>query len=122
MPLVARAGTVIVHEEPTTPDLLPPDPEEPPPEEPPPEEIASASEDGILIATQFTVLAEGIAVGRVGDACSIHVDDGGVVVPNDSTVLVGGLQIARVGDKTSCSPPGTLDIEGSALTVYADGQ
>lgn len=91
MPNVARNGTKIVHE---------------------------SGDDGELIASQTSVFAEGVAVGRVGDKCSEHED--GVVEPNSSTVYVEGIQIARVGDTTSCDPPGVLDAEGSATTVFAD--
>lgn len=91
MPLVARNGTKIVHE---------------------------SGDDGEVIASQAHTFAEGVAVARVGDKCSEHED--GVIEPNSSTVFVGGLQIARVGDTTSCDPPGTLQVDGSATTVFAD--
>lgn len=91
MPNVAVDGTVIVHED---------------------------DEEGAVIASQATVFAEGSAVARVGDKCSIH--DDGTVQANDSTVYVEGAQIARVGDVTNCDPPGELTIAGAALTVFAD--
>lgn len=78
-----------------------------------------SGEDGKVIASQTNLFAEGKAVARVGDKCTIHSD--GVVEPNSSTVMNGGIQIARVGDTTSCDPPGVLDMEGAAATVFADG-
>jgi len=80
----------------------------------------NGDEDGQLIATAVKTNAEKKPIGRVGDKCSIH--SSGVVSPNDSTAWVEGLQVARVGDVTTCSPQGTLDAEGSAVTVFADDQ
>jgi uncharacterized Zn-binding protein involved in type VI secretion len=93
MPLVARHGTEILHED---------------------------DEVGTVTVNQIgpsTVKAEGALVARNGDGCSIH---GGNKVVSVSTVLVVGAMCAHVGDATTCEPPGVLQATGSATTVFAD--
>ena len=60
-----------------------------------------------VIASQFTVFSNGIAVARPGDRCAPHtikkiecVDHPANINQGSSTVFAEGIPVARVGDST----------------------
>ena len=77
-----------------------------------------------MIASQFTVFSNGIAVARPGDRCAPHtikvglfcVFHGAKINRGSSTVFAEGIPVARVGDSTD---KGAM-IQG-APNVFAGG-